>query len=38
MLAEGVDAADTTRASARAIVEEWTGEMMTDAPQSRPDS
>ncbi len=37
MMAEGFDAADTTRASARAIVEEWTGEMMTDAPQSRPD-
>ena len=37
MLAEGFDAADTKRASARAIVEEWTGEMLTSAPQSRPD-
>jgi monoamine oxidase len=37
MLAEGFDAADTKRASAKAIVDEWTGEMMTDAPQSRPD-
>jgi monoamine oxidase len=37
MLAEGFDAADTRRASAKAIVDEWTGEMMTDAPQSRPD-
>jgi monoamine oxidase len=38
MMAEGFDAADTKRASARAIVEEWTGEMMSDAPQSRPDN
>ena len=37
MMAEGFDAADTKKASARAIVEEWTGEMMTDAPQARPD-
>jgi len=37
MMAEGFDAADTTRASAQAIVDEWTGEMMTNAPQSRPD-
>ncbi|HEY1283104.1 MAG TPA: NAD(P)/FAD-dependent oxidoreductase [Steroidobacteraceae bacterium] len=37
MMAEGFDAADTTRASAKAIVDEWTGEMMTNAPQSRPD-
>jgi monoamine oxidase len=37
MMAEGFDAADTTRASARAIVDEWTGEMMTNAPQGRPD-
>src|SRR5262249_24719232 len=37
MLAEGFDRADTKRASARAIVDEWTGEMMTNAPQARPD-
>jgi len=37
MMAEGFDAADTKRASAKAIVEEWTGEMITNAPQSRPD-
>ncbi|MEP7243956.1 MAG: NAD(P)/FAD-dependent oxidoreductase [Gammaproteobacteria bacterium] len=37
MMAEGFDAADTTRASAQAIVDEWTGDMMTNAPQSRPD-
>jgi monoamine oxidase len=37
MMAEGFDAADTKRVSARSIVEEWTGEMMSDAPQSRPD-
>lgn len=36
MMAEGFDAADTSRASARALVEEWTSEAMTDAPQSRP--
>jgi monoamine oxidase len=36
-MAEGFDAADTSRASARAIVAEWTAEMMNDdAPQSRP--
>ena len=37
MMAEGFDAADPMRVSARSIVEEWTGEMMTNAPQSRPD-
>jgi monoamine oxidase len=37
MMAEGFDAADTSRASARAIVDEWTGEMMSNAPQSRPE-
>jgi monoamine oxidase len=37
MMAEGFDAADTTRASAKAIVQEWTGKMLTNAPQSRPD-
>jgi monoamine oxidase len=36
MMAEGFDAADTSRVSARALVEEWTSEAMTDAPQSRP--
>jgi monoamine oxidase len=37
MMAEGFDASDTSRASARAIVAEWTAEMMSDAaPQSRP--
>ena len=36
MMAEGFDAADTSRASARAIADEWTGEMMSNAPQSRP--
>jgi len=37
MMAEGFDAADTSVASARALVEEWTSETMTHAPQSRPD-
>jgi monoamine oxidase len=37
MMAEGFDAADTSLASARGIVEEWTGEMMRNAPQSRPE-
>lgn len=37
MMAEGFDAADTTRASARAIVEEWTGDMLNNAPQGRPE-
>ncbi len=37
LMAEGFDAADTTRISARAIVEEWTGESMTNAPQARPE-
>ena len=36
MMAEGFDAADTSRASARAIVEEWTGDTIGTAPQSRP--
>ena len=37
MMAEGFDAADTSRASARAIVAEWTADMMNDdAPQARP--
>lgn len=37
MMAEGFDAADTTRASARAIIEEWTSDSMSNAPQSRPE-
>jgi len=37
MMAEGFDAADTSRASARAIIAEWTAQMMDDdASQSRP--
>jgi monoamine oxidase len=36
MLAQGFDAADTRRASARAIVAEWTGGASVDAPQFRP--
>jgi monoamine oxidase len=36
MLAEGFDAADTRRASARALVEEWTGSGSIEAPQFRP--
>jgi monoamine oxidase len=37
MMAEGFDAADTSKASARAIADEWTGELLSDAPQSRPE-
>ena len=36
LLAHQFDAADTRRASARAIVEEWTGGAAVDAPQFRP--
>jgi monoamine oxidase len=37
MMAQGFDAADTSRASARAIAAEWTAQMMNDdAPQSHP--
>jgi monoamine oxidase len=36
MLAEGFDAADPERVSARALAEEWTGAAMLDEPQSRP--
>jgi monoamine oxidase len=36
MLAQGFDAADTRRASARAIVEEWTGGGSVEQPQFRP--
>jgi monoamine oxidase len=37
VMAEGFDAADTSRASARALAAEWTGEALGDAPQSRPE-
>jgi monoamine oxidase len=37
MMAEGFDAADPSRVSARSLVEEWTSEAMTHEPQSRPD-
>jgi monoamine oxidase len=36
MMAEGFDAADTSRASARAIAAEWTGEILGSVPQRRP--
>jgi monoamine oxidase len=36
LLAQQFDAADTRRASARAIVAEWTGSAAVDAPQFRP--
>jgi monoamine oxidase len=36
MRAQGYDAADTRRASARAIVEEWTGGGSVEQPQFRP--
>ncbi len=36
MMAQGFDAADTSRASARAIAEEWTGDTLGSGPQSRP--
>ena len=36
MMAEGFDAADTSRASARAIAEEWTGDTIGSGPQARP--
>lgn len=35
-MAEGFDAVDTTQASARAIVAEWTGDIVGDVPQARP--
>ena len=35
-MAEGFDAADTARASARAIVSEWSGDILGDTPQARP--
>ncbi len=36
MLAEGFDAADPDRVSARALAREWTSAAMTEEPQSRP--
>jgi monoamine oxidase len=36
MMAEGFDAADTARASARALAAEWTGDTLGNTPQSRP--
>jgi monoamine oxidase len=35
-MAEGFDAADTARASARSIVAEWAGDILGNTPQSRP--
>lgn len=35
-MAEGFDAADTARASARALAAEWSGDTLGDVPQSRP--
>ena len=36
LMAEGFDAADTARASARSLVEEWTGDVIGSSPQARP--
>lgn len=36
MMAQGFDAADTSRASARALVAEWTGDTLGSMSQSRP--
>ena len=36
MMAEGFDAADTSRASARALTEEWTSDVVGSSPQARP--
>ena len=36
MMAQGFDAADTSRASARALVAEWIGDTLGSVPQSRP--
>jgi monoamine oxidase len=36
MMAEGFDAADTSRASARALAAEWTGDIVGNTPQARP--
>jgi monoamine oxidase len=35
-MAEGFDAADTSRASARALAEEWTSDLIGSSPQARP--
>lgn len=35
-MAEGFDAVDTSRASARAIAAEWSGDILSNASQSRP--
>jgi len=35
-MAEGFDAVDTSRASARAIAAEWSSDILSSAPQSRP--
>lgn len=35
-MAQGFDAADTSRASARGLLAEWTGDTLGDVPQSRP--
>jgi monoamine oxidase len=35
-MAEGFDAADTTRASARALAAEWSGDTLGDTPTGRP--
>jgi monoamine oxidase len=36
-MAQGFDAADTSHASARAIVAEWTGDILGNTPQARPE-
>jgi monoamine oxidase len=36
MMAEGFDAADTSRASARALSQEWTSDVIGSSPQARP--
>jgi monoamine oxidase len=36
LMAEGFDAADTARASARALVAEWTSDVIGSSPQARP--
>lgn len=36
MMAEGFDAADTSRASARALAAEWTSDVIGTSPQARP--
>ena len=36
LMAEGFDAADTAQASARALVEEWTSDIIGSSPQARP--